>query len=432
MPKDNRAFDYMALAVLGMSMIGIHYLTDRHQTVQLILLYTAGFAGYIYLTKSTVSVSAVLISGALVRLALFFAAPSLSEDVYRFIWDGRMMHAGLHPFAATPEALMRSGVEFDGLDLELFHRLNSSIYYTIYPPISQFVFWLSTFSSDVFVNIAVMRGIIFVFDLGTIYLLHTYFNPTKSAGRLAIYALNPLVILELTGNLHFEGILVFFLLLGIVAIKENKPVWTGLAMALGIGVKLIPLMFLPTLIKRWGWKRATAGFLVIGFVLISISIPLWNQQLFVGLKDSLSLFFNRFEFNAGLYFLIRELGFAIHGYDVIQTVGPLFSMIAMGLILWMSFRSRFQNLDLTKLFSIILLIQLLLATTVHPWYVIPLVAMGVGSGFLFPIVWSYFIFFTYIGYNQQGYEHPMFWILVEYLAVGVTIIYDFKSIKKEC
>ena len=155
----------------------------------------------------------------------------------------------------------------------------------------------------------IIRGVILAFECGTWLILVNLLKPHDAGKGLAIYALNPLVILELTGNLHFEGIVLFFVLLAIFSFQKYKYMHGAVALAFGVLTKLTPLMFLPLLFKKKGLKKSTIAFLLIGVVIFLFSIPLINLNVLIGFKQSLSLFFYKFEFNASLFFLVRFFGF---------------------------------------------------------------------------------------------------------------------------
>lgn len=417
------------LILLSGSLLYLFYGIERHESMLLPAVYSVAFASYISLLKSKITVREVLTIGILIRIGLFFDLPNLSEDFYRFIWDGNLISNGIHPFSATPKEVIDSNIAFSG-DLELFSQLNSKNYFTIYPPISQFIFWLSAFGRTVLESVTILRAMIFMAELVTLFILRQYFISSEKGASLAIYALNPLVIIELTGNLHFEGIMLLFVLLAITYINKNHTLGTGLSMALGIGSKLIPLMFLPALIKKMSWKKSIQVYTFAAIVLFIITFPLLDEELILGMTDSLYLFFNKFEFNAGLFFLFRETGYLIFGFDIIYIVGPLLSILALLSILWISFFKVQPDSDLTKTFSILLLLQLAFSTIVHPWYIIPLVALAVGSGYVFPIVWSFLIFFTYSGYSVTGYEHPLIIIWLEYALVAYFAVQEIIFNKK--
>jgi alpha-1,6-mannosyltransferase len=73
-----------------------------------------------------------------------------------------------------------------------------------------------------------------------------------------------------------------------------------------------------------------------------------------------------------------------------------------------------------------LFIYLALASIVHPWYIIPLVAFSVFSHYRFPVVWSFAAFFSYAGYNAYGFEHPYLIYALEYILVFGVAVYELK------
>src|SRR5690606_1859167 len=94
-------------------------------------------------------------------------------------------------------------------------------------------------------------------EAGTLWLMSQLLKqfglPKKN---ILLYALNPLVILELTGNLHHESILIFFVLLSVYLILQQKIWLAAVLFSFAIGIKLIPLIFLPILVRRLEWKKA--------------------------------------------------------------------------------------------------------------------------------------------------------------------------------
>ncbi len=154
-----------------------------------------------------------------------------------------------------------------GITKELFGQLNSPNYYTIYPPVMQGIFWLAgkLFPVNVIGAIILMKCIIVMIELGTIFLLITLLKKLLLPKHLSLlYVLNPLVVIELTGNVHFEGVMIFFVLLAFLLMLQNK--WQGSAICLGLGIatKLLPVLFLPLLINKSGWKKGLMYSLITG------------------------------------------------------------------------------------------------------------------------------------------------------------------------
>lgn len=401
------------IAIWVIPILFIHYGLER-SSAWLVPLFAVSFFGYLWIYfKVEWNFKQILMWAILVRLALFLGTPSLSDDYFRFIWDGKIWNEGFNPYQSTPENLIQ---ELPNEFNTLYDQLNSQSYHSTYPPLSQYLFatasWLN--SKDVFWSMNILRGILLMFEIGVILLIYQF---TQSTSKVLLFAFNPLVVLELTGNLHFEGVVLCFILLAWGLNKKTN--WIGGAVALSMGVltKLIPLMFLPVLFKKIGLRRSIGSYLIIGVAIILLSLPFIELDLIKGMGNGLNLFFRKFEFNAGLFFLIREIGFWVKGYDVVQTAGPWLAAIAFVLIVSFTLFNVDQKTQWAYAFMIILFIQLLFATTIHPWYVIPLLAFGCFTGYAFPMVWSGLIFLSYLGYTHQGYEHPMFWIALEYLVV---------------
>jgi hypothetical protein len=246
---------------------------------QIVVLFSALFVIYAILIKianHSSDYNVGIFSGIFFRIALLFALPNLSGDFYRFIWDGRLLADGENPFLHLPSYYVEnSNIKFRGIDEALFNQLNSPSYFTVYPPVSQYIFLIACkiFPESVSGNVVIMRVFILLAEIGNIYLLNKlthHFRISKRA--VLIYALNPLVIVELTGNLHLEAIMIFFLLLSIHLLTHSSPRLSAISFALSAGTKLLPLLFFTIFSEKAGFKK--------GLKLLSNSIAFFNTNIF--------------------------------------------------------------------------------------------------------------------------------------------------------
>lgn len=416
--------------VVSICYIILTYFIERHETISLLSIYTILFLAYLYITfkQKEEDTQYYIRFSIFINLIILFAVPSLSDDFYRFIWDGRLLQVGIHPFTATPSSYAQNNFQVEGLTPYLYNALNSKEYFTIYPPIAQAIFWLSTFfAGSIYGSLLVIKVLVFFSQITSIILIQKILQQLKLPVKyVLLYCLNPLVILELTANVHFEAFVVTFLLASIYYLLKNKFTVSAIFLSLAVCTKLLPLIFLPALIFYIGWKRSIVYYLIVAFVCTLLFLPLLNQEIITGLSTSLAYYFKKFEFNASIYYLMREWGFWQYGYNIIQTVGWKLGVISFLLICYLSFYrliARQQNTSITLIFtdwSIVLLIYLLFTTTVHPWYIIPLIAFSVFNDLKFPIVWSFLIFLTYAGYTENSFLEN-YWITgLEYLVV-ITI-----------
>ena len=132
-----------SLAVFSLFIVGTCYSAyglARQESMLLVPAYAGLFFLYSWAVWRADDTRFWLTGSILIRLCLLGALPNLSDDFYRFIWDGRSWAAGIHPFAAMPAEVVTQNIP--GLDQALFEKLNSKQYFTVYPPLAQFVFWI--------------------------------------------------------------------------------------------------------------------------------------------------------------------------------------------------------------------------------------------------------------------------------------------------
>ena len=151
------------------------YNITRLQTTQLLILYIALFAfAYNIIKTSGFNFRLLVIFSILVRFLFLFAIPNLSQDFYRFIWDGQMILSGLNPYLSTPDFQMELGIltNFPN-QVELHNGMGSlsASHFTNYPPINQLCFVLANLfpGKSILSSVIGLRLIIIAADIGTLY-----------------------------------------------------------------------------------------------------------------------------------------------------------------------------------------------------------------------------------------------------------------------
>lgn len=417
---------WFLLSLCGYVWLG--YFTPRAESWQVVGLFAALFGGYVWVVKKSPRVPGfwpwLLAAAFAIRCALLGATPALSDDFYRFFWDGNLLATGQNPYLTLPS---------DHPDWPLFGQLNSPNYFTVYPPLHQALTalgpWL--FPGSLFGQIVVLRLGIVLAETATVWLmlrlLDRYGLPRTNA---LLYALNPLVIVELTANLHLEGVMLA-LLLGAILLLEKKP-WFPSAVSWGaaVAVKLVPLVFLPLLVRRLGWRHAVGYAAVVGAVNALLFAPFFSWELIANVAASLDLYFQKFEFNASVYYLVRAAGYRVVGYNVIQDAGPLLAAVAL---LLMGFVFRWQNRhpdSEPRFFTAVLLVHtayLACATTVHPWYLTSLVGYTVFAPLRYAVVWSGLVVLSYTAYGGPGVRENGGLLILEYAVVYFWLLAELTA-----
>lgn len=295
--------------------------------------------------------AAVLGVGVACRLILAPAAPTLSTDVYRYVWDARVAAAGISPYRHAPAdqelAFLR--------DEAVFPRLNHPTWRTIYPPAAQAFFrGVHALAAD---SVMAMKLALGAAELAALLGLAGLVRSSRGpAWRLAVYAWSPLVLVEVWGSAHLDALVVAVVVAALAASSRGRPALAGALLGMGTLLKLYPAALLP-LVLREGGRRAAAAF---GVVAAAGYLPLMLSGEGLAALGSLPRYLAEERFNPGL---VRSL-----------LDHPLASLAAMSVwVLWVGTRARPASLAAPA----VLLAGgvLVLGPNVFPWYAVWLVAL---------------------------------------------------------
>ena len=421
------------------------YFLERSDFLNLLLLYSGLFYAawkIIQYTKFNFWIWAVI--GITARVLFLPSIPNLSQDFYRFIWDGRLLILGINPYVCTPEQLangLLKTTELTSLEaisnakilIQGMGSLNAS-HYSNYPPINQLCFALAALfaKTSVLGSVIVLRIIIIGADLGILYfgkkLLERLNLPAKN---IFWYFLNPFIIIELTGNLHFEGVMLFFVIWSLYLLDKKRWVLAAILLGVSVSVKLLPLLFLPLfykylapdgLFKKGFWKMKKFYWVTLATIVFTFA-PFASKTFISNFSATIGLWFQNFEFNASVYYIIRWIGFQTVGWNIIATVGLILPMVVFICIVLLAVFRKYNTTQ--KLITGMLLavsIYFLLATTVHPWYIATPLLLSVFTKYKFPLLWSFMICFSYAAYGANGFNENLSLVAIEYsVVIGVAL-----------
>jgi hypothetical protein len=212
------------------------------------------------------------------RLAVLFAEPYLSSDIYRYVWDGIVQHAHISPYRYVPGNPVLEFLRAPNQDI--FDNINRRDYaHTIYPPAAQALFYLITWISP---TVTFMKTAMVLFEGVTMYaLIQLLRNLGIRREQTLLYAWCPVIIWEIAGSGHLDSAAMAFIALALLARYRKQPILTGLFLAIAILLKLYPLVLLPALYRRGDFKMpatvaavvalayaaySSVGLLVFGFL----------------------------------------------------------------------------------------------------------------------------------------------------------------------
>ncbi|SRX75523.1 glycosyltransferase 87 family protein [Aequorivita antarctica] len=443
----------LLFAVLSVAFyISFGYDLERSDFIKLITLYSALFiTAFLFIEKFRLNFWFLAGLGIVFRLTFIGSIPNLSQDFYRFLWDGRLLLQGVSPYLFTPDlsTALEVTVEQSQLLRDGMGALNAS-HFSNYPPINQLFFAVAALfaGKSILGSVIVLRVSIILADVGILYfgkkILERLNIPIKN---IFWYFLNPFIIIELTGNLHFEGMMLFFFLWALYLLFKGKWLLAAVLIGVSISVKLIPLLFLPLFLKYFINKKDTAEiqqrfdtstslstgklsvtslfkFYIVVLVTTAVTfIPFISSEFIQNFSSTIALWFQNFEFNASVYYIIRWIGFQIMGWNLIETVGKILPVIVFLFVLGIAFFRK--NKTPQQLITAMLLavsFYFLLSTTVHPWYIATPLLLSVFTKYKFPIVWSFMVVLSYSAYGKDGFDEKLWLVALEYIIViGVAV-----------
>jgi hypothetical protein len=277
-----------------------------------------------------------------------------SDDIPRYVWEGRILLEGYNPFAITPEDPRLAPFRD-----EVYPLINHKDMPAIYPPLAQYVFMLLSTLTH---RVEGYRLFLLLVEFGAIAMMFKWMRVLGLArDRVMVYALNPLVVVGIAGHGHMDALQVLLLVWALVCYGSRRE---GSAMVLvtvaGL-FKFLAFFALPFLVNRRTLKYLP---LCCGIVLVSYAPFFFLEGPFS--FGNLGHYLGKFEYYSLTYAPLRWFVGTAGAHAVTAVV--LFSVL---LSLWLT-RTRPEYAIPPFLFLLTLM-----NTTVHYWYLIPILALSV-------------------------------------------------------
>lgn len=425
----------VSAAVFLGALFALNWQSDRTAFGFIAISYSMAFIAYLFLIQSSkvASFKALAFVAISAQIISMIFLPNLTVDHYRFIWDGEITWAGYNPFDFTPKEMATQSFMKSAYMQDVYSGMStlSTKNYSCYPPFNQLYFLISTaLTESIWGSVFVMKSLILITEIvGALYLRKLLRKFNIHENRMWLLYLNPLWIIEATGNTHFEGVMLSFLIIAFYFMHEQKWLVGSIFFALAVQMKLIPLLFLPFFIRYIGWNEAVKWFLSIGIIVIGIAATQINFGNLGNFGESLALYFAVFEFNSFVFYNTMKFGRLFFVYNPIRFLGPILSLISMSLILRLAFKSGSVNWkEFFQKLLFAFFIYLILSSTLHPWYILPLLVLSIFTNFSFPVWWTFLIFFSYFFYSigsGNSWEVRTL-ITAEYVLLFLGLLSDWK------
>lgn len=350
----------------------------------------------------------ILAFGILFRLTLVFHAPVASDDIYRYVWDGKVAAQGINPFAFAPNDSSLASLHTDVLP----SRINHPTMRTIYPPLAQALFFISnTLFGD---SISGLKLLLVLFDIATILLLFQLYKLHELATLIYVWSPLPIMYFGLDG--HIDALGIPFLLLFLYCATRTRYVASAISLGLAGLAKLYPLFVAPFLFSiTHGWKRFVLPLIPMTMLIVG-GWFYWEPT--GGLIESFTVFSAEFEFNGSVFHAV---------YEFVQTNKQAHLVSAILFLGWLGI-VFFLHRSLVEKAFLAFLGFIIFAPVVQPWYLTWLAA-------LLTLRWSTAVFvllglsnlsnIVVYHYRLTGVWEDSNWILlVEYFPFYCFLVWE--------
>lgn len=391
---------------------------NRSEGENLLTFLIVSFVLYLFILRYThkVTLDRIFILGILLRVSCLFTIPVLSDDFYRFLWDGFLTSQGNSPFAYTPlDWMIKNGFSQTNL-LEIYEKLNSKNYYSVYPMTLQLLFaipWILGLD-QLFHQVVCLQLVLFIFDICNLILVK---KKSQDPHMYWIFVGNPLLILDSASQIHFEGMILFLLIIILIQLKERKFFISAIVFSILTQTKINFLFLTPGFAKN---KTKREQIHLAWIILLSILFLFFTVFLNVSaqLESGVGLFFHSFRFNSLVEQIFYLLLFPFPTLRYLS--GSLALMVGAMVYLWTLYWYDIPN-EICLLLGMLFL--LLFSPVLHSWYFIPFVGVSFYLGYhvSFSILLSIFALLSYLLYS---FTSPTFAIalgLMELFIIGVYI-----------
>jgi hypothetical protein len=352
------------------------------------------------------------------RAILVWTPPVLSDDVYRYVWDGRVQAAGISPYLYPPEAPQLSHLRDD----LIYPRINRPWARTIYPPGAQWLFRITyAVKPD---SVTFLKGTIVAGEILAILLLMLLLRAQGlPANRAILYAWHPLAVVEFAGSGHLDGFMLPFLLLALLVVQHRRVYLGSALLAVATAIKLYPALLMPALLRRHGVRLVLPFAAVIGLFYLS-PVATSGAKVLGFLPQYLSDPGERFNSGPGGA-LAYGLGVLLNRPGEVVVGALILALIVVGM---RGTTTRGTRLEATIGETLLLVGAFVtFAQAVHPWYllwVVPLLAIRPSAPWLYL---SGAVALSYLKYTDEALRMPLWAAIAEYLPFYLLALASTKA-----
>jgi alpha-1,6-mannosyltransferase len=419
--------------------------------------------------------------GLLFRFSILPAQQIQEDDIYRYLWDGKVFSNNINPFEYSPSEVHnfkelriknpesyyevyneRNERELEKLaelkwesprSIKFLERINHPSVPTIYPPMAQYVFRIVHFFQPD--SILAMRLAFLIFDVLVLFFIIGILRKLGLNKNMSgVYFWCPLIIKETFNSTHLDIIGISFLCGSIYFLVHNRHTLATFFLALGFLGKLYPAILFPLYIQAYfqqckksgenPWRVPILNTLYFVGIIIIGYIPFMEigLDMFDGLKAYSLYWQSNDSIFACFLFIFKTLPGDLISITFLSNSLPVFLSkltvvcILIGVLIWLLLKNtslvKYPQVFLKQFFMLMALV-FLLSPIQNPWYlcwVVPFLCLFPNRSWILltGLVGLYYLDFYFDYQETQSWSQWIPWI--EYLPFYLLLIWDFRNKKK--
>ncbi len=430
--------------ILSLLLAPLLFLGDLREAFVPYAILTVAAGAFLYLLAYRyesrgieLSAGGIVAVALLLRLTVLPLSPSLSDDAYRYLWDGRLVLHGESPYARVPADTAYARFHDDLFAVQGYPATN-----TIYPPGAALFFAGCAavgeiISESYIAGYYVYKILLIGMETAAILLLLRILSALGvSRTRAVLYAWHPLPVVELAGQGHTDalwvlgiGLALYPFIIGSVEGRDRGASLAGLS--LGGALRVFPLVLLPLWARFLRRHEIVAG-LLLSVPALLLFTPFLDGAAWRNYTEVMMRFTNYYEFNGGVYYAVKGLLDELKVQPSNSIAGTVTTTLQFAIFLLVSLWSPGNGTPeekvglLIRRAMLLLTVQIVLPAKVHVWYFVAplyLVPMLTRSASSRAWLWTALIApVTYIAYTGSEVHEPAVVLLLEWGGFGLALL----------
>ncbi len=366
-----------------------------------------------------------IVIGLLIRISVSFFSGDisyLSDDVYRYIWEGKLVTNNYNPYIVSPEDMLSTPLA----DSTIYPKINHPWHVTIYPPISQYLFAISyIIGGD---SLSGFKLLALLFELLSLLLMYYFVKIYRLPDwSFLIYLFSPFIIIEFLFSNHLDIFGLPFLVGALILLKDyKKHIYTlSLLLAIGVLIKFYILFFIPFIFFFFGAKEKLKFIITFTITILLLYLPFILSSGF-NVFGSLLVYLDKWQYNGSIYLLLKQIFSQ-------ETARYIFFAVFFCSYIPLLLLKRFKNNPMLQSF-IIFGVYIILTPTIFNWYLLWIIPFMIYYRSIAFLILSGTCMLSYHGligiYDNGVWLQMPILTLISYLPFFIILIYEIYKFYK--